>query len=37
MFFMTINLPFKITVCGIGELSWQRDANVSHVVSPLEP
>ncbi|MGC1411717.1 MAG: protein-tyrosine-phosphatase [Acetobacteraceae bacterium] len=29
--------PFKITVCGIEELSGHRDANVSHVLSILDP
>ena len=29
--------PFRITVCGIEELSGHCDANVSHVLSILDP
>jgi predicted protein tyrosine phosphatase len=29
--------PFRITVCGIEELSGHHDANVSHVLSILDP
>ncbi len=29
--------PFKITICGIEELSEHSDANVTHVVSILDP
>ena len=30
-------LPFKITICGLSELRLHRDAQVSHVLSILDP
>ncbi len=32
-----MDLPFQITVCGLGELSEHREARVSHVLSILDP
>ena len=32
-----MDLPFQITVCGLGELSGHREARVSHVLSILDP
>ncbi len=32
-----MTLPFRITVCGLAELSLHRDAKVSHVLSILDP
>ena len=34
---MRVTAPFKITVCGIGELAAHCEAGVSHVVSILDP
>lgn len=34
---MKSNLPFQVTVCGIGELAEHRRGNVSHVLSILDP
>jgi predicted protein tyrosine phosphatase len=33
----SVAYPFKITICGIEELSEHSDANVTHVVSILDP
>lgn len=32
-----MQLPFRITVCGLDELAAHRDARVSHVLSILDP
>lgn len=32
-----MDLPFQITVCGLGELSEHREARLTHVLSVLDP
>ncbi len=34
---MSTNLPFQITVCGIGDLAGHQQARVTHVLSILDP